>query len=115
MPISKKDRNLLRDLAKQVAEIASLPVMDERRELWKRHNSLDPVRPMILVFPEQVSPPTMELPSGPAGVSQTRIGGRKPPGIKSVPNSYSATESWLWSIRMSGMISTVLKVCLTAC
>jgi hypothetical protein len=26
--------------------------MAERRELWKRHNSLRPVRPMILVFPE---------------------------------------------------------------
>jgi hypothetical protein len=52
MLISKKDKNLLRDLAKRVAEIASLPIMDERRQLWKRHNSLDPVRPMILVFPE---------------------------------------------------------------
>jgi hypothetical protein len=26
--------------------------MAERRELWLRHNRLDPVRPMILVFPE---------------------------------------------------------------
>jgi len=52
MPISKKDKALLRELAKRVAEIASLPIMEERRKLWKHHNSLDPQRPMILVFPE---------------------------------------------------------------
>jgi hypothetical protein len=50
--ISKQDRAILRDLARQVAEAAALPVMEERRRLWKRHNSLRPVRPMILVFPE---------------------------------------------------------------
>lgn len=43
---------ILRDLASRVAEIASLPVMHERREMWKRHNRLERVRPMILVFPE---------------------------------------------------------------
>lgn len=52
MPISKKDKNLLRDLANRVAEIASLPIMAERKEMWKRHNQLERVRPMILVFPE---------------------------------------------------------------
>ena len=46
------DRNMLRSLAQQVAEIADLPVQAERRELWKKHNSLQPVRPMILLFPE---------------------------------------------------------------
>jgi len=50
--ISKRERRLLRDLAKQVADAAALPVMAERRELWKRHNSLRPARPMILVFAE---------------------------------------------------------------
>ena len=47
-----RDREVLRGLAEQVREIAELPVMEERRGLWRRHNSLDPVRPMILVFPE---------------------------------------------------------------
>ena len=46
------DRSILRDLAKRVADIAGLPIMAERRKLWKRHNSLRPARPMILVFPE---------------------------------------------------------------
>lgn len=50
--ISSNDRTILRDLAKQVADIADLPIQAERRELWKKHNSLQPVRPMILVFPE---------------------------------------------------------------
>jgi len=50
--ISAPDRRVLRDLARCVAEIAALPVQAERRELWKKHNSLQPTRPMILVFPE---------------------------------------------------------------
>jgi len=50
--MSPSDRALLRDLARQVAEIASLPVMAERRAMWERHNALQRVRPMILVFPE---------------------------------------------------------------
>lgn len=46
------DRQILRNLATQVAEAASLPIMEERRKLWVKHNRLEPVRPMILVFPE---------------------------------------------------------------
>jgi hypothetical protein len=49
---SRTDRELLRDLARRIAEIAELPIQAERRELWKRHNSLESVRPMLLVFPE---------------------------------------------------------------
>jgi len=52
MPISEKEKDILRNLAKQVAEIASLPIMAERKKMWKRHNQLERVRPMILVFPE---------------------------------------------------------------
>jgi hypothetical protein len=52
MAFKGKDRAILRDLAKRVRDIAALPVMEERRELWRRHNRLQPVRPMILVFPE---------------------------------------------------------------
>ncbi len=52
MDISPKDRSIIRDLAKRVAEIAGLPVMAERRKMWTKHNALQRVRPMILVFPE---------------------------------------------------------------
>lgn len=50
--ISVADRRILRDCAQQVAEIAALPVMGARRRMWFRHNRLERVRPMILVFPE---------------------------------------------------------------
>src|SRR5690606_11620500 len=47
-----RDRLILRELARRVAEIAALPIMDERRSMWRRHNRLERIRPMILVFPE---------------------------------------------------------------
>jgi len=50
--VGPKERTLLRELARRVAEIAALPVMAERRQLWMRHNRLERARPMILVFPE---------------------------------------------------------------
>lgn len=50
--ITNADRLILRELAHRVADIAELPIMTERKTLWKRHNSLQPVRPMILLFPE---------------------------------------------------------------
>jgi hypothetical protein len=52
MTISARERAVLRGLAERVREAAELPVMAERRRLWARHNQLDPVRPMVLVFPE---------------------------------------------------------------
>jgi hypothetical protein len=50
--ISTQDRTILRDVAARVAEIAALPVQSKRREMWKRHNSLQPTRPLVLIFPE---------------------------------------------------------------
>jgi hypothetical protein len=49
---SSTDRELLRDLARRAAEIAELPIQAERRELWRQHNGLQVVRPMLLVYPE---------------------------------------------------------------
>ena len=49
MLVSKKDRNILRDLAGQVAEIAALPVQQETIGLWKALNGLKPVRPMVTI------------------------------------------------------------------
>ncbi len=46
------DRDILRAVATEVAEVADLPIMAERRGMWKRHNALERVRPMILFFPE---------------------------------------------------------------
>jgi len=50
--ISPKEKTIIRDLAKRVVEIADLPIMAERRDMWTRHNRLERVRPMILIFPE---------------------------------------------------------------
>ncbi len=50
--MTSTDRTILRDLAARVAQIAALPIQEERRRLWKAHNSLKPERPMTLLFPE---------------------------------------------------------------
>ncbi len=49
MPFCKKDIETIRELAKKVAEIASLPVQEEKRNLWKALNGLKPVRPMVMM------------------------------------------------------------------
>ncbi|MFB3894379.1 MAG: hypothetical protein ACE15C_20435 [Phycisphaerae bacterium] len=42
------DVRVLRDLARQVADIAAKPVQDERRRLWRDHNSLIRTRPPVI-------------------------------------------------------------------
>ena len=37
--IPSHDREILRDLARQYVEVASDPVQNTRRDLWRRHNS----------------------------------------------------------------------------
>ena len=49
MSITGKDREIIRDLAKQVAEIAAWPIMEEKKKLWRRLNSLERVRPMVVL------------------------------------------------------------------
>ena len=46
-PIAEADRTCLRELAARYAEISRDPVQNERRDLWRRKNSLRPVRPLI--------------------------------------------------------------------
>lgn len=46
------DLQIVRDLAKRVAEVAALPEMETRRQEWYRHNSLQPGRAMIFCSPE---------------------------------------------------------------
>jgi hypothetical protein len=48
----RQDRLVLRDLAGEVAEIAALPAMAERKERWIKYNSLRSTYPMMLVYPE---------------------------------------------------------------
>ena len=46
--ISKKDRNIMRELAAKWMEFASMPVMNERKRLWTAVHDLKAERPMIL-------------------------------------------------------------------
>jgi len=47
-----KEKEILRELAFQVTEVAASPRMIKLKEEWKRHNSLNSPRPMICVSPE---------------------------------------------------------------
>lgn len=49
MIINKKDKDIIRELGKQVKEIAMLPVQQETIKLWKASNALKPVRPMVMI------------------------------------------------------------------
>jgi len=44
-----KDKLIIRELAKSVAEIAALPVQEEKRKLWKNLNGLKPDRPPVMI------------------------------------------------------------------
>ena len=49
MAVSDHDREVLRDLGEQVAEIAALPVQQEKIRLWKALNGLAASRPMVTI------------------------------------------------------------------
>ncbi|MFH1007430.1 MAG: hypothetical protein V1800_08015 [Candidatus Latescibacterota bacterium] len=48
---SKHDREVLRELAANVAQIAALPEQQIKRERWMAHNALEKGKPMIMCFP----------------------------------------------------------------
>ncbi len=50
--IGRGDQEMLRCLAGRVAELAACPIEDEKRDLWYRHNALQPTRPLIFCDPE---------------------------------------------------------------
>ena len=47
--MATKDTEILRELAKQYKDICADPVQEERRALWRKHNSLKGTRPLIYV------------------------------------------------------------------
>ncbi len=52
MVISNKDRIIIRDLAKRVADIAALPEQKEKIRLWTDCNDLEPGRAMVFADPQ---------------------------------------------------------------
>ena len=49
MGVANADKEILRDLARQMAELAALPVHRKKLGMWQRLNALDSVRPMVFV------------------------------------------------------------------
>ncbi|MHB9133772.1 MAG: hypothetical protein ACYDBB_22130 [Armatimonadota bacterium] len=47
--LQSHDREIIHQLAAEVAEIAALPVQEQTRDLWRRLNGLQPVRPMVMI------------------------------------------------------------------
>lgn len=50
--IEPGDRQVLRRLAGRVAELAARPIEQEKRDLWYRHNALEPTQPLVFCDPE---------------------------------------------------------------
>ncbi len=48
------DRDIIRDVAKRVAELAAADNGEAKLAEWRRHNSLKGGKPMVLVYPEDV-------------------------------------------------------------
>jgi hypothetical protein len=44
--LNRQDVAVVRGLAASVAEIAALPVQEEKRQLWRKLNARKPARPM---------------------------------------------------------------------
>jgi len=50
METSAKDREIIRGLAKRVAEIAADPYQEQTKALWRKLNRLERTRPLILLY-----------------------------------------------------------------
>ena len=50
--LSEQEFSILRRLAARVRELASRPLETTKRDLWRRHNCLEPTRPLIVCDPE---------------------------------------------------------------
>jgi len=47
--MNKQDKTIIRELAARLAEIAALPVQEQKRALWRKLNALSPLRPMVMI------------------------------------------------------------------
>src|ERR1035437_8769161 len=52
LAMTPDEKEVLRVLAEKVAVLAALREMQEKRELWRKHNRLERTRPVILCDPE---------------------------------------------------------------
>ena len=47
--MTRQDVTIIRALAGRVAEIAALPVQEEKRGLWRKLNAKQTTRPMVMI------------------------------------------------------------------
>ncbi|NOY74764.1 MAG: hypothetical protein GXP32_03110 [Kiritimatiellaeota bacterium] len=47
--LKQADKEILRELAKEYAEIAALPIHEEKKKLWIKLNGLQRIRPMVML------------------------------------------------------------------
>ncbi|TVR68169.1 MAG: hypothetical protein EA427_11210 [Spirochaetaceae bacterium] len=52
LSVTPRERDLLRELARHVAEIAARPQMEEKARLWTAHNDLRDTTPLVFIDPE---------------------------------------------------------------
>ncbi|MDP6633903.1 MAG: hypothetical protein QGG42_03320 [Phycisphaerae bacterium] len=50
--VSAVDRDVLRSLAGELAELANRDIEQDKADLWRRHNALEPTRPVVFCDPE---------------------------------------------------------------
>ena len=50
--LTRAERDILRELAGRVAQLAARPVEQEKKKLWTLHNDLRKTRPLIFCDPE---------------------------------------------------------------
>ena len=54
-----RDRDVLRELGRQLAEVAALPAQQQPAALWRQLNGLRPARPMVMI--DQIAWHEMEV------------------------------------------------------
>jgi hypothetical protein len=47
--INSHDKTIIKELALEYAEVAALPIQEEKRRLWRKLNALKPERPMVTI------------------------------------------------------------------
>ncbi|MCE5331736.1 MAG: hypothetical protein LLF95_06315 [Bacteroidales bacterium] len=50
--VTKKEIEILQELAYQIKELANRPIEEEKKKLWTAHNDLQSVRPLVFCDPE---------------------------------------------------------------
>ena len=50
--VDKREREVLRELAKKIKNLANRPIEEEKKDLWYKHNALEETRPLVFCDPE---------------------------------------------------------------